>query len=143
MTQSSNFIRLTTLWLYGGFIYFYGIERLWRGYFPHPSVFFLGGFCFILLSIINNHLPWRMGIVQQSLIGAVGITAVEFVAGIILNVWLGLNVWDYSGMVLNLLGQITLVYSIFWVFLSCVGILLDDYLRYKLFGEIKPHYTLF
>ena len=53
---------------------------------------------------------------------------------------LGLNIWDYSNMPLNLWGQICLPFSCLWFFLSAVAIILDDELRYNIFGEEKPHY---
>ena len=130
-----------TLWLWGGFLY-YGIETLWRG-FSHPTMFIVGGFCFLLLGGINNCLPWRMGLMWQALTGAGAITVVELLSGLIINRWLGLNVWDYSDMALNVFGQICLLYSLAWIFLSAAGIFIDDYLRWKLYGEEKPHYTLF
>jgi uncharacterized membrane protein len=71
------------------------------------------------------------------------ITAVEFVSGLILNLWLNLGVWDYSHMPLNLFGQICLPYAGLWFALSAVGIVLDDILRWKFFGEQTPHYKLF
>jgi uncharacterized membrane protein len=133
-------VRLMTLWLWGGFIY-YCIELLWRG-FSHPSMFIVGGICFLLLGIINNYLPWKLGLVWQALIGSVAITIVELIAGLIVNRWLGLGVWDYSDMPLNILGQVCLLFTGFWVVLSAVGIFLDDFLRWKLYREQKPTYTL-
>ena len=47
-----------------------------------------------------------MPLVLQQLIAATGITVIEFIFGLILNVWLGLNMWDYSNMPGNVLGQI-------------------------------------
>ena len=137
----SKVLRTATLWLWGGFIY-YCVELLWRGH-SHPSMFIVGGICFLLLGVINNYLPWTMGLVKQALVGAATITAVEFISGLILNVRLGFNIWDYSDAPLNILGQICLPYSFAWIFLSVIGIFLDDYLRWKLYGEQKPHYTLF
>lgn len=55
----------------------------------------------------------------------------------------GLGVWDYSGMPLNYKGQICLPFSILWIFVSIAAVVLDDWLRYWLFGEERPHYTLF
>jgi len=136
----SKFLRMTTLWLWGGFIY-YVIEILWRGY-SHPSMFVVGGLCFLLLGGINYYLPWRMGLVYQALLGGVIITAAEFISGLILNIWLGLNIWDYSDAPLNLMGQICLPYVFAWIGLSVVGIYLDDYLRWKLYGEQKPKYYI-
>ncbi|MCL2353639.1 MAG: putative ABC transporter permease [Defluviitaleaceae bacterium] len=139
--MKKHLIKLFSLLLWGGFIY-YIIELMWRGH-SHPSMFLVGGLCFVLIGGINNYLPWSLGIVQQSLIGAVIITVVELVAGLVVNVWLGLGVWDYSGLPLNFMGQISLLFFVLWIPLATVGIFIDDWLRYKLFGEEKPHYTIF
>ena len=77
-----------------------------------------------------------------NMIGAVVVTVLEFITGLVVNVWLGLNVWDYSDMPLNILGQICLPFSIAWIALSAIAIVLDDYLRYWLFKEEKPRYKL-
>jgi uncharacterized membrane protein len=128
------------LLLIGGTIYFC-IEVLWRGY-SHISMFFVGGFCFVLIGLINEIFPWELGLVQQSLIGALLTTFVELISGLILNVWLGLGIWDYSNLPFNFMGQICLPFFFAWIALSCVAIILDDYLRYWLFHEEKPHYQL-
>lgn len=82
-----------------------------------------------------------MPIWLQCVIGASIVTVGEFITGCIVNLWLGLMVWDYSNMPFNLLGQICLPFALAWVVLSGVAILIDDYLRYWLFGEDKPHYV--
>ena len=133
-------LKTTTLWLWGGFLY-YLIEVLWRGY-SHPSMFVVGGICFLFIGGINNVLPWELGFLWQALIGAAVITVVEFVSGCILNLWLDLDVWDYSNLPLNLLGQICLPFCVLWILISAFGIWLDDWLRYKLFGGEKPHYKI-
>ena len=137
----SVLVRTTTLWLWGGFLY-YVIELLWRGY-SHPAMFVVGGICFLLIGGINNYFPWTLGLAWQALIGTGIVTVVEFFSGIILNRWLGLGIWDYSGVPFNLLGQICLLYSFLWIPLSVVGIFVDDYLRWKLYGEERPRYTIF
>jgi len=139
--MKKHLVKLFSLLLWGGFIY-YIIELMWRGH-SHPSMFLVGGLCFVLIGGINNYLPWSLGIVQQSLIGAVIITAVELIAGLIVNVWLGLDVWDYSNLPLNFMGQISLLFFVLWIPLATVAIFIDDWLRYKLFDEEKPHYTIF
>ena len=135
------FIRLMTLWLWGGFVY-YCIELIYRGH-SHPSMFIVGGICLLLIGGINNYLPWHMGLAWQALIGAGIITVIELIAGIIVNIWLGLGVWDYADLRLNILGQVSLLYSLYWIPLAVIGVLLDDFLRWKLYGEQHPKYTIF
>ena len=125
----------------GGLIYVL-LELIWRGY-SHWTMFLLGGTCFVLLGLINEILDWDTPLTLQMLIGCTVITVLEFITGCIVNLWLGWNVWDYSDLKFNILGQISLFSSIGWYFISLVGITLDDWLRYRLFGEKKPRYKLF
>lgn len=124
----------------GGLIYIL-IELLFRGR-THISMFFLGGVCFISVGAINEVLSWETPMVVQMLVGGAIITLLEFISGCILNLLLGLNVWDYSNMYGNVLGQICPLFSFIWVMLSGVAIVLDDWIRYLFFGEEKPHYTI-
>ena len=55
------------------------------------------------------------------------------------NIKMGLNVWDYSDLPFNFMGQVSLIFSIFWFFLSIVAIWLDDYLRYKFYNDKRPN----
>ncbi len=128
------------LCLVGGLIY-YGIEILYRGH-SHPAMILVGGICFILCGCLNEVIPWEMPLPLQMAICSVLITGVEFFSGIVLNIWLGLAIWDYSRLPFNILGQICLPFMVVWFFLSAVAIVLDDYLRYWLFGEDKPHYCI-
>ena len=124
----------------GGLIYI-GIELLWRGY-SHWTMFILGGICFLLMGKINEAIPWNMPLWQQVLIGTLIITGLEFMTGCIVNLWLGWNVWDYSSVPFNILGQICLPYIFLWIPISLTGIVLDDVLRYYLFKEEVPHYNI-
>lgn len=123
----------------GGLLYVL-FELIWRGY-SHWTMFLVGGICFVLIGIINEVIPWKMPLVHQMTIGAAIITTVEFISGCIINLWFGQNVWDYSGMPFNILGQVCLPFSFLWFLISAIGIVLDDYLRYWWFGEERPHYT--
>ena len=105
-------------------------------------MFLLGGICFVFLGLINEVLPWEMPLWKQILIGAAGITILEFVTGCIVILRLGWGVWDYSGMPGNFLGQICPQYMLIWMPVSLVGIVLDDWIRYWKFGEERPHYKL-
>ncbi len=124
----------------GGLLYL-EIEMLFRGR-THWTMFIVGGICFYLVGLVNEIIPWEMPLCKQCAIGACIITAIEFLSGCIINLWLGWNVWDYSEMPLNVLGQICIPFSVAWYFLSLAAIILDDYLRY-LMGKEKPRYSLF
>ena len=126
-------IKYVVLFVMGGLVYM-SLELLWRGY-THWTMGVLGGICFICLGLINELLSWETPLVLQMLIGGIIITILEFITGCIVNLWLGWNVWDYSNLPLNPLGQICLPFSILWYFISAIGIIIDDYIRYKFFKE--------
>ena len=132
-------VRPLVLWGIGGLLYVL-CELVFRGR-SHWTMFLVGGLCFWLIGLINEVIPWDMPIWQQCIIGAIIITAVEFVAGCIINIGLGWQVWDYSGLPFNILGQICLPFTVLWSLLAAAGIILDDYLRFLLFDEEKPNYT--
>ena len=134
-----NVFKYKTLWAIGGIIYGL-IEYLARGH-THWSMIIVGGLCLISCGLINKKFGWDMPLLLQMLIGCAIITALEFVTGLIVNVWLGWDVWDYADMPCNLWGQICLLFSGFWYLLASVAIVLDDYVRYWMFGEDKPRYT--
>lgn len=134
-------LKHAVLTLCGGCVYFL-IEMAWRGH-SHWTMAVLGGVCFVLIGDINEFIPWNMPLVLQGAIGSGTVTLLELVSGIILNLWLGLGIWDYSNMPFNFLGQICLPFSLLWVALSVAAVILDDWLRYWLFGEDRPTYTLF
>ena len=127
--------------LIGGVIYG-ALELIGRGY-THWSMVLLGGICFVAVGLLNEVIPWEMPLVVQMLCGCIIITALEFCCGCIVNIWLGWAIWDYSDEWGNLLGQICPKYSVLWYFISLAAILFDDWLRYWLFKEEKPHYKIF
>lgn len=77
---------------------------------------------------------------KQAGVGALFVTAIELVVGVPLNLMLGLHIWDYSSLPFNLLGQICLPFTVLWFFLALLCIFVDDWLRYVLFHEERPHY---
>ena len=114
--------------VFGGFVYM-GVELLWRGH-THWTMGVLGGICFVLIGLLDEvqeHPP----ILKQMFQGAVIVTALEFVFGLILNVWLKLGIWDYSNLPFNIMGQICLQFFIAWFFLSYLAIKLEN-LTHKL-----------
>lgn len=133
--------KISILFIIGGLSYIL-IEFLWRGY-SHWSMFILGGLCFVLIGCLNNYLPWNMSIVKQMLCGSIVVTILEFITGCIVNLWFGWGVWDYSQLPFNILGQVCLTYMFLWFLLSGIVIVVDDFLRWKIFNEDFPHYYLF
>ena len=129
------------LFIVGGLIYT-TLEVIFRGY-THWTMGMVGGICFIFLGLINEVLPWNTPLTLQMLIGSIIITSIEFISGCILNIWLKMGVWDYSNLPFNILGQICLPFSILWYFVSAIGIIADDYIRYIYFEEEKPKYKFF
>ncbi len=137
----SRFIKGLILFLIGGFIY-YMVEVAWRGW-SHWTMFILGGICFLFAGGLNERISWEMPLWKQVLIADGFVLIGEFITGCIVNLWLGWNVWDYSDLPFNLLGQSCPQFAILFLPLCLIAIILDDYVRYWFFGEEKPHYKLF
>lgn len=123
----------------GGSIY-YLVEVFYRGY-SHYTMFAVGGICFVLIGLLNEGMSWDLCIEKQVGLGLASVLIVEFVSGCILNLWLGLGIWDYSDLPFNLLGQICLPFALLWIPLIIIAMLLDDSIRYTFFDEQKPKYT--
>ena len=105
------------------------IELLYRGH-THYSMFIVGGICGVLIGLINDNTP-DMPLLPQCVLGAVIITVIELLTGLFLNVYLGLNVWDYSNQPFNFMGQICPQFCIVWCILSILVIRIDDWLKEK------------
>lgn len=132
------FKHLILFCVYG--IIYMGIEIAYRGY-TDISMMVAGGLSGVAIGLLNEFFSWETPFWKQCIIGAILVTIIELITGYIVNIWLGMNVWDYSNLPCSFFhGQINLFFSIAWVFLSAVAIVLDDWLRYWLFKEEKPHY---
>ena len=108
--------RFSLVFAAGGLCYVL-LELIWRGW-SHASMFFVGGLCCCLLlkPARADDAPFWM----RCLMGGAMITAIEFGAGCVLNLWLGLGVWDYSSVPPHLFGQVSLLYSVLWCALCAV-----------------------
>ena len=92
------------------------LETLWRGY-THWTMGLTGGACLTTLyQLAKRTKDWSLA--AKAAVGSGIITAYEFTVGCLVNLKLGWNVWDYSGLPLNLAGQICLLFSFLW-FLLC------------------------
>ena len=114
-----NALKMIVLLMIGGTIYFC-IEMLWRGH-SHWTMALVGGICFIAIGAINEYIPWEMGMVQQSLIGACLVTGIEFIAGIILICHLIL--WDKFAYLFSLLGLLCLLLRLWLMIIYDIGFL--------------------
>lgn len=103
------------VFLFGGALYG-ALEMLWRG-FTHPSMVLAGGLCFLLIHLMNCGAPNLKPMIKYA-IGSALITTVELFVGVIVNIVLGLEVWDYSALPLNLLGQVCPQFMAVWFVLS-------------------------
>lgn len=95
------------------------IEVAFRGY-THWSMILTGGAAFLSLYLINESLA-DTSIFIKAFLGMIVITTLEFTVGIVVNKVFALNVWDYSHMPGNLMGQISLPFSACWYGLSIVS----------------------
>ncbi len=137
------FLKYFTLFSIGALLYMW-IETWYKasyGAVTHWSMGLVGGICFILIGLIDN--TYEMPLYKQMFVGAIIITSCEFISGVIVNMWLGLNVWDYGSFKFNILGQVCLEFFFIWYFISLPAILLDDFIRAFIFGEPYKHYTFF
>lgn len=100
------------------------IEILFRGY-THWSMIITGGSALLSLFLINEALK-NTSVFIRAAAGSATITLLELTVGIIVNRIFLLDVWDYSDVPLNLLGQISLPFSICWYFLSIIVFLVFD-----------------
>ena len=115
----------------------YGMIEISARGFTHITMGLLGGISMIVIHLTNDARRDGLNFFVQISLIAFFITAIEFITGEIVNVRLGMNIWDYSDIPLNFDGQICLPFVGIWLVLSAIGVVLDDYLRWKMFREDK------
>lgn len=144
--KASEWLLSVLLWVWVGTFYFF-IEVAWKTAHGRPEAISWTMLALAILLAVpmerfGAELPWKMSLLLQATICACGITVVEFAAGVILNIWLGLGIWDYSAMPGNLLGQVCPQFFLVWIALSMFGIVMLDWMRYTVEGGDRPHYKL-
>lgn len=133
-------IKYTVLFIAFSALYVW-IEIIFRNR-SDRSMAALGGVLGVIIGMSNNVIPWSMGLIQQGLIGGfLIVTPMEYFVGKFL-VNQDLSIWNYSNMPCNIDGQICLPFTLIWCIISVVVVVLDDYLRYFIFDEDKPHYKI-
>lgn len=111
-----------------GFIGYGIIEILFRG-FTHWSMLLTGGACLLSLYYINFQYK-NAPIILKALGGAFIITIYELCVGIIVNLLFHFNVWSYSALPLNFLGQICPLFTLLWFLLCLVLLIISKVLYY-------------
>lgn len=106
------------------------IELLWRGR-THWSMFSLGGICFAVFGKIGEKLK-KVSLLYKSVVATIFVTLAELIYGVIFNIILKKEIWDYSKIPLNFKGQICLLYSVFWWILCLIFIPVADILNKRL-----------
>ena len=95
-------------------------------------MFLAGGTCFLLLGKLNRtrpRLPWPL----RALTGAMVITSVELLAGLLAN--REYQVWDYRRMPMNFYGQVCLPFSLLWIPVSLGAMFLYEILDRQISPE--------
>ncbi len=105
-------MRKPLLWLILDGLVYYAIEGIWH----IPTN---GGWANVLMLPVGRFV----------FLGALIVLIVEFVSGCILNIWLGMGIWDYSNIPFNILGQVCLLYGMLWILLMPFAIWLEDKLN--------------
>lgn len=119
------------------------LELLYRGH-THVSMVILGGLCGIIIHRIGRRLSSEP-LMTRAALCALAITAAELLTGIIVNLLLGLRVWDYSDQPLHLWGQVCIPFTLCWFLLSfpalCLSRLVTDKIDPSLHGSLFFHST--
>lgn len=134
------------LWTWTGTTYFF-VEVVFKTLRGRPeaiswTMLALAILLAIPLERFGAELPWSCPLWLQALICGSMISAAELAVGLILNVWLGLGIWDYSSFPGNLWGQACPQFWVIWCLLSAPMIVILDWLRYAVEGGETPHYTM-
>lgn len=115
----------------GGGMY-YIMEVFFRGH-SHWSMFLLGGGCFCWIDYVFERMNFVRNVFGKMAISAMGITFLELIMGCVVNLWLKLDVWDYSKLPLQVMGQISFIFSFFWFLLSFPAMKISKSIRILFF----------
>ena len=141
-SRLQNSLRFLILWMITGMLY-YIVEGIWRignGGWANIVMLPIGGLCGVLVGSLHK-IPrfYSMRVITQALLGTCIVLTIELLTGIVLNRWLGLQIWDYTGQPGNIMGQICLPYGVLWFAIMPFTIWLEDRLRWSLWREGSPY----
>ena len=135
-------VKQLTIFIVIGLTYF-GIEMAVRGR-SDVSMIICAGVIGVIVGLLNDVFSYDMLVQTQLSIGAIVATVCEGVTGLILVGIYGFNpVWDYSGLWGTFFwGQCNIWFSLIWVGLVFVAILIADSIDYYLFGGERAYYKV-
>ncbi len=129
----NNLLKAFLLFITGGVIYSL-IEIIFRGY-THWTMTIAGGVCLTLIYVMDAATK-SSPLALKCVLGSLIITSVELAAGLIVNTALGWNIWDYSHLPLNLLGQICLPFSVIWMLITVPALYICRFFRRAVFPRL-------
>ena len=146
MSKTGERVLSMLLLTWGGTLYFL-LEVAYKTATGHPERI---SWTMLVLAVVlcvpveraGAELPWECPLWLQAVVCAALVTLVEFCAGCVLNLWLGLDIWDYSALPLHLYGQVCLPFSLAWWVLCFAFIPVFDWLRWAVIGGEKPKYYI-
>ena len=146
MSRAGRWVLSVLMWTWGGAAYFL-LEVAYKTARGEPeriswTMLVLAAIVCIPIERAGAEMPWDVPLWMQAAGCAVLVTATELIAGLILNVWLGLGVWDYSDLWGNLWGQICPQFAAIWWGLCLVFIPVFDWMRYAVAGGERPRYRV-
>ena len=107
--------RYVFVFLMGFFLYAF-VEVTGRGY-THWTMCITGGIVLLVIYTLSNRPATSL--IRACLLGTAAITLIEFAVGVFDNIIMGWEVWDYSDIPLNILGQVCSLFSLLW-FVLCI-----------------------
>jgi len=126
-----------------GFCTYITIECCYRQ-ISYWEMGFCGGLAIVFLDRLNNEISWNIDILFQGLIGSALISSLELLIGTLSLNGILPQMWDYSKLPLNYKGIVCVPFSLIWVGLSIIAIMIADSIHYYVFEELPvPYYKLF
>lgn len=137
-----KYLRQIILFLVG-FCAYITIEVCFRGY-SYLLMGIVGGIILLLIDRINERISWNIDLIVYGIIGSAIATLFEFFIGEALKILHMSPMWDYSNLPFNFDGVICLPFSLLWIILSIIGVLIADAINYYVFEELPiPYYKIF
>ena len=120
------------------------IEVWFRGY-SYRLMGLVGGCIMCVLDKINDRLSWDLPLICQMILGGAFVTVLELLSGEFALYVLGVRMWDYSGQWMSMCDNLICpLFSLIWIALSGVAIVLSDAINYYLLhDEQRPYYNRF